>query len=143
MTQGGKPVRHPVPAERTSPFAPLKPLVAEREHDVEASLTKLARSLGSYEKAARLHIRLIDGDKTEHWEVAAGSRKSSAHRRKPKTANVHIVLRKDTWMEIAQGRLSPFDALFGGKLRIGGDVELAKRLARHLSDPSVPFVSPC
>ena len=53
------------------------------------------------------------------------------------------MLRKDTWAQIAGGRLSPYDALFSGKLRIGGDVELAKQLVQHLSDPSVPYVSPC
>ena len=49
----------------------------------------------------------------------------------------------DTWLQIAQGKLNPFDAFISGKLRVGGDVELAKRLVQHLSDPSVPYVSPC
>jgi putative sterol carrier protein len=44
---------------------------------------------------------------------------------------------------MAHGRLSPFDALLSGKLRIGGDTALAKRVAQHLSDPSVPFVGLC
>jgi hypothetical protein len=143
MTQGGKPIRETMPGVAPSPFARLKPLVREHARDVADSLAKLAKALGSYGKPARIHIRLIDGDSVEHWEVKAGSPTGSARRKQPKTADVHIVLRNDTWMEIAQGRLSPFDALFGGKLRVGGDVELAKALARHLSDPSVPFVSPC
>jgi hypothetical protein len=46
-------------------------------------------------------------------------------------------------LAIAQGQLSPFDALFTGRLRFGGDGELGKRVARELSDPSLPFVPPC
>jgi putative sterol carrier protein len=143
MTQGGKPIRSTLPP-KTSPFAPLKPLAKGRARvDVEASLSKLSQSLRSFEKPLRIHVQLIDGDRTEDWEVAAGSKKDSVRRARPKTADVRVVLRKDTWTQIAGGRLSPYDALFSGKLRIGGDVELAKQLVRHLSDPSVPYVSPC
>ena len=142
MTQGGKPIRATLPP-KTSPFAPLKPLASGRGRDVEASLSKLSQSLVSFAKPLRIHVQLIDGDECEDWEVAAGSKKGSARRAKPKTADVRVVLRKDTWMLIVGGRLSPYDALFNGKLRIGGDVEQAKQLVQHLSDPSVPYVSPC
>jgi putative sterol carrier protein len=142
MTQGGKPIRATLPP-KTSPFAPLKSLVSGRGRDVDASLSKLSQSLGSFKKPLRIHVRLIDGDKCEDWEVAAGAKKGSAKRAKPKAADVRVVLRKDTWLQIAGGRLSPYDALFKGKLRIGGDVDLAKMVVRHLSDPSVPYVSPC
>ena len=142
MTQGGKPIRVTLPP-KTSPFAPLKSLVSGRGRDVDASLSKLSQSLGSFKKPLRIHVQLIDGDQCEDWEVAAGSKKGSARRAKPKAADVRVVLRKDTWLQIAGGRLSPYDALFRGKLRIGGDVDLAKMLVRHLSDPSVPYVSPC
>jgi putative sterol carrier protein len=142
MTQGGKPIRATLPP-KTSPFAPLKSLVSGRGRDADASLSKLSQSLASLPKPVRVHVQLIDGDQCEDWEVAAGAKKGSAKRAKPKTADVRVVLRKETWLQIAGGKLSPYDALFNGKLRIGGDVELAKQLVRHLSDPSVPYVSPC
>ncbi|HKD20192.1 MAG TPA: SCP2 sterol-binding domain-containing protein [Thermoanaerobaculia bacterium] len=142
MTQGGKPIRATLPP-KTSPFAPLKALVSGRGRDVEASLSKLSQSLGSFETPLHIHVRLIDGDATEDWDVAAGSKKGAARRGKPKNPDVRVVLRKDTWIQIAGGKLSPYDALFGGKLRIGGDVDTAKEVVRHLSDPSVPYVSPC
>jgi predicted lipid carrier protein YhbT len=141
--QGGKPIRDAVPDQPPSPFAPLKPLVHGSGQDVENSLSALAKALGSYEGRARLHLQLIDGNQISHWEIEAGRRKAAVSRRKPKSADVHVVLRQETWLEIAQGRLSPFEALFGGRLRIGGDVELGKRIVKHLTDPSVPFVLPC
>jgi putative sterol carrier protein len=54
-----------------------------------------------------------------------------------------VVVRHETWRQIAQGKLSPFEAFITGRLLVGGDIELAKRLVQHLSDPSVPYVSPC
>ena len=145
MTEGGKRIRDSGlgPA---SPFARLQPLVTDTARDVGSSMTKLVEALVSYEAPARIHLRLIDdgeGEGTDHWDVEAGSAQATARQGQPKEPDVTVVLRRGTWMQIAQGQLSPFDALFNGKLRVGGDVELAKRLARHLSDPSTPFVSPC
>jgi putative sterol carrier protein len=79
----------------------------------------------------------------EHWSIEGGTGKPVAQRRAPKKPDIRLVLRRATWLAIAQGRLSPFDALFAGRMRFGGDSELGKRVARHLSDPSVPFVPPC
>jgi putative sterol carrier protein len=57
--------------------------------------------------------------------------------------NVIVVLSPETWTAIAEGRLAPYDALFQGRMRVGGDVELAKRVTQHLSDPAYPYVAPC
>jgi SCP-2 sterol transfer family len=142
--QGGK-----RPAEETAattPFAPLKPLMTAERNDVAESLQSLARALGDYGSPVRIHVHLIDDkddEKIEHWEIQSGSPRPAARRSKPKQADVLVAMRPETWMLIAQGRLAPFDALFAGKLRVGGNLEVAKRLTRHLSDPRVPFVPPC
>ena len=140
---GGKPAHEPESGIRSSPFARLQPLVPAEAHDLADSLTTLASALRTYDAPATIHLRVVDGDQTDHWEVEVGSAAGSARRRQPKSADVHLVVRRETWLEIAQGRLSPFDAVFSGRMRVGGDVEMAKRIARHLSDPCVPFVSPC
>ncbi|MDQ2824359.1 MAG: SCP2 sterol-binding domain-containing protein [Verrucomicrobiota bacterium] len=127
----------------SSPFACLQPILQDHERDVDESFQRLARALGTYESPVRIHIRLITDDTIDHWEVEGGSSSAAARRHEPKSADVFVVLRRETWVEIAQGRLAPFDALFQGKLRIGGDVALAKGITQHLSDRTVPFVPPC
>jgi hypothetical protein len=65
----------------------------------------------------------------------------AAARRQPKKADVLVVVRRETWLQIARGRL----ALRGALRRTaasGGNLEAAKRLTQHLSDPTVPFVPP-
>ena len=52
-------------------------------------------------------------------------------------------MRPETWAQIAQGQLSPYEALYSGKLRVGGDLEMAKMIVKHLTDPSAPYVAPC
>jgi hypothetical protein len=140
---GGKPVPG-APFQPPSPrFAPLRALVTVQPKDVADTFDGVAKALKDYEGPIRLHVRLVDGEKVDHWDVQSGVAKPAAKRGHPKSADVLIAVSPDIWLQIVQGRLSPFDALFAGKLRIGGDVEVAKRVARYLTAPGATFVSPC
>lgn len=140
--QGGKRAREVGPL---SPFARLKPLAGQQD-DPAKSLEKLAQALSDYGSRVRLHVRLIsgkDGESVEHWEVQGGSKNPKAQRKGPKDADVILVMRPETWAQIARGQLAPYEAFYAGKLRVGGDFEVAKAITRHLSDPASPYVAPC
>ena len=113
------------------------------EQDAGEGVRRLAAALQGLEAPARLHLRLLDGETVEHWDVEGGTLAPAAHQQAPKNADVTLILRRETWLRMALGRLSPFDALLYGGMRVGGDTALAKQIARHLSDPAVPFVSLC
>ena len=138
--QGGKKPPETAPAMH---FACLKPLAGVQQTDVTETFQSLAEALHSYGSPVRLHLRLVDGEKFDHWDVEGGAKAPAARRSAPKNADVHLVMKHETWLAIASGQLAPFEAMFAGKLRVGGNLELAKNIARHLSDPSVPFVPPC
>jgi putative sterol carrier protein len=138
--QGGKAPRDPAVA---TPFAPLRPLLAGHRQDAEEALQNLAHAVRDVDARVQLQVRLLEGDDIEHWDVKGGRAARAARRAGPKSADVIVIMRRETWLQIAQGRLAPFDALFAGRLRVGGDVEAAKRLVQQMSDPSVPFVPPC
>lgn len=140
--QSGKRAREVGPS---SPFARLKPLAGERDNSAKG-MDKLAKALSDYGSPVRLHIRLITGENgegVEHWEVQGGSKNAKAQRKEPKDADVVLVMRPETWVQIAQGQLAPYEALYTGKLRVGGDFEAAKAITRHLTDPASPYVAPC
>jgi len=122
----------------------LKPLAGERD-EPDKGLEKLAQALRDYDSPVRVHVRLIthEGEGVEHWEVQAGSTDAKAERKEPKDADVILVMRPETWMQIAQGQLAPYEALYAGRLRVGGNFEAAKAITRHLSDPASPYVAPC
>ena len=144
MTQGGK-IRARLGDRPPSPFAPLRPLLQahEQEQELGEGLRKLAVALDGLGARVRLHLQLVDGEGVEHWSIEGGTGKAVTQRRTPKQSDLRVVMRRTTWLAIAQGRLSPFDALFAGQMRFGGNSELGKRVVRHLSDPSVPFGPPC
>ena len=43
----------------------------------------------------------------------------------------------------AQGLLAPYEALYTGKLRVGGNFEVAKAITKHLTDPAANYMAPC
>ena len=140
--QGGKRGREVGPI---SPFARLKPLASDRD-DTEKSLNKLAQALTGLGKPMLLDVRLVTGnevERVEHWEVKAGSKDAKVQRKQSNKPDVILVMRPETWTQIAQGLLAPYDALLAGKLRVGGDFEMAKDITKHLTDPRATYVSPC
>jgi len=146
MTQGGKPHRTSiVEPPAPSAFAPLRPFLKSGDTDLSKSVEKLSAELADFDSPLRLDVKVLEGSNTHDWELIGGQSRSAAHRRarRSRKSDVRIVVRQDAWLEIAQGKLNPFDAFMSGRLQVGGDIGLAKRLVKHLSDPSVPYISPC
>ena len=140
--QGGKLRRDDV---GTLSFAPLRTL-ARPQDDAAKSINQLSKALSGLGKQVRLHIGLVsgaDGERVQHWDVQGGAKRGKVKKGKPKEADVVIVMRPGTWADIAQGQLAPYEALYSGRLRVGGDFEMAKAIVKHLTDPSAPYVAPC
>jgi putative sterol carrier protein len=140
--QGGKLRREVGPI---SAFARLKPLAKDRD-DPTMAIKALASALSGYRTVVNLHVRLVsgdDGESVEHWHVQGGSKTAKAQQKEPKKSDVVVVMRPETWLQIAQGRLAPYEALYSGKLRVGGDLEAAKAIVQHLTDPASPYQPPC
>ncbi len=140
--QGGKRARE---VEPSFSFARLTPLAGEGD-DPARALESLGRALSDYPSPLRLEVRLVSGgddESVEHWEVPAGSSSPRVRRKQSKDADVVVVMRPETWMQIARGLLAPYEALYTGRLKVGGDFEAAKAITRCLSDPSSPYTPPC
>ena len=140
--QGGKLRRE---QGETLSFARLRTL-ARPQDDAAKGINQLSKALNGLGKQVRLHIGLVSGPdaaRVQHWDVQGGAKSGKVTRGKPKEADVVVVMRPETWAEIAQGQLAPYEALYSGKLRVGGDFEMAKAIVKHLTDPSAPYVAPC
>jgi putative sterol carrier protein len=126
-------------------FASLRPLVTADKTDVETSLKSASQALKNYGAKMRIHVHLISGadDKVDHWTVEGGAADATVRQGKPESADVHIVMRPAILTLILTGQLAPYAALFGGKLRVGGNLEMAKGITKHLSDPAEPYYPPC
>ena len=140
--QGGKLRREQIEA---LPFSRLRAFAALAD-DAAKTVDQLSKALSGLPKPVRLRVKLvsgIDGETVEHWEVHGGAKSGTIKKGKPKDADVVVVMRPETWAQIAQGQLAPYEALYCGKLRVGGNFEMAKAIVKHLTDPSAPYVAPC
>ena len=140
--QGGKLRRDAGPPVR---FAPLKALAGQQD-DAEKSFGGLAHALSGFGKALKVHIRMVtgaEGETVQHWEIQGGTKTGKVRKGETKDADVVVVMRPETWAQIAQGQLAPYEAMYRGKLRVGGDFELAKRIVKYLTEPAAQYVSPC
>ncbi len=127
------------------PFARLRKF-ASTQDDAASSLEGLSKALSGLGTPVRMHIQLIRGtagETVEHWEVQGGSKSATAKNATPKDPDFVVVMRPETWAQIAAGELAPYEALYAGKLRIGGDFERAKAVVKHLTDPAAPYMAPC
>jgi hypothetical protein len=132
IREGAKSSRVELSDRPATAFAPLRPIVEEGVSELDATVRGLADAMSGVEPSPRIHLRLVEGDETVETLATADGE-----------PEVIVVLSRDTWLAIAQGRLAPYEALVAGRLRVGGDLGLAKRVTQHLSDPSVPYVEPC
>lgn len=150
MTEGGAKSRRTSgfdDAPTPSAFAPLRPFLKSNETDLFRGLENLSAELARLDSQVRLDVEVLEGSDTHAWVLECGLGRSLVRPRpraeKKKKPHVRVMVRHETWLQIARGKLSPFEAFITGRLLVGGDTELAKRLVQHLSDPSVPYVSPC
>lgn len=149
MTEGGAKSRRTSgfdDAPTPSAFAPLRPFMKPNETDLSRGLENLSAELARLDSQVRLDMEVLEGSDTHTWVLECGLGRSLVRpgpRAGKKKPHVRVVVRHETWLQIAQGKLSPFEAFITGRLLVSGDTELAKRLVQHLSDPSVPYVSPC
>ena len=141
MTSGGKTIRPGFGESGSSPFAPLMVLAQLDQQDPARGINAISSALDDFDTPATVHLQILDEGGARDWSIRSGP--ALPEQCAPANADVRLVMRRDTWLRIVQGSLPPFEALFQGKVAVGGDTELAKRLVEHLSDPSVPFVPPC
>jgi SCP-2 sterol transfer family len=149
MTEGGAKSRRASgidDAPTPSAFAPLRPFLKSNETDLSRGLENLSAELARLDSQVRLDVEVLEGSDTHAWVLECGRGRPLVRprpRAEKKKPNVRVVVRHEVWLQIAQGKLSPFEAFITGRLLVGGDTEIAKRIVQHLSDPSVPYVSPC
>ena len=118
----------PVLADFAEPLPQVPDLekgdAGERMNALGRALHKITRgvvriTLGPEEKARRWNIGLAPG----------GAKVAEGDAGEP---DLELITSEETWSEIIGGRLSPLDAFTGGRIRVLGDVELARLMFRAL-----------
>lgn len=117
-----------------SEYPKLKKLFPRRIDAGEVRVSDLGESVESGAKLLRrgkdvgqLELRLVGakGSRSFTVDVLAGdSRVTQGAADQP---DLQVVVSEETWVEIANGDLSPVDAYLTGRMEVAGDLDFAKR----------------
>jgi putative sterol carrier protein len=95
--------------------------------DIDDSMQAAAKLLGKGKDVGRLQVQLISKRASTYYifDVLGGdcrvTNASSDNR------DFELVVSEETWVQLANGELSPVDAYLTGRLELTGDIEFAKR----------------
>jgi putative sterol carrier protein len=114
-------------------FAPFPNLLGR---DLAGSFERMAKLLGRWKKTARLQFTLSEGGRERSWNLALTPKNCKAMEGKVNRPNLEIITDAETWLQIAGRHLSPLEAFGQGKMRVRGDLTLARLIARRLREPA-------
>ena len=124
-------VDHPV----LSDFAARWPqLGGTGKRDASGAFDEIAKRLGKSKRAALIRITLHSGDALESWSLAMKSGRCKVSRDDGGKADLELITTPETWAGITSGRLSLLEAFGAGSIRVRGDLELARVLARRVRE---------
>ncbi|MDX3538025.1 SCP2 sterol-binding domain-containing protein [Streptomyces sp. MB09-01] len=117
---------------------PWTPLVADREKDLDRSFRRLSQVVGTSPHLARIHFKIMVGDETRSWTLEVGPEGSEISAGFVHGPDLELIVGEETWWQLARGELSPLEAFGRGKMRVIGDLRVARHLvAERLKDHKV------
>jgi putative sterol carrier protein len=122
-------------AESREPdFAKLKKIAKPGQRELKPAVERLAKLLESSGEVAEVQLDIVQGRATDVWNLSLERKTATTSNKPARHPDVHIIVSRTTWQEIAEGDRSPIDAFLSGKLRVRGDTDLAKRLFKRVAD---------
>lgn len=94
---------------------------------ITESMESGAKLLKRGKDVGRLEVRLIgsQGSRSYTFDILGGNCRVAEGSSEER--NLEVVVSEETWVEMANGDLSPVDAYLAGRMEVTGDLEFAKR----------------
>ncbi|MEE8155232.1 MAG: SCP2 sterol-binding domain-containing protein [Phycisphaerales bacterium] len=116
-----------------SDFArPFPDLLGEKRTAISGSFKRIAVALGKSKRISSIQFTIFEGRKTRRWCLAltpCGCEVTEAAMERP---DLEILTDAKSWADIAGGKVAPLEAFGQGKIRLRGDVQLARMLVRSV-----------
>lgn len=119
--------------EMLADFIPALKKLSSRGDDPAGGLQKMARELERAPFNGFVQLSLRSGRSKNHWCLALTPGGCELIEGRSENPDLEILTDTETWSAIASGDLSPLAAFVSGKMRVQGDVTVARMIARRLS----------
>jgi putative sterol carrier protein len=116
-------------------IAPFPNLLNRDKVDLARSFEHMAALLATADRAALIQFTISDGQDVRCWCLTLTPDSCKASEGKYERPPLEILTTAEVWLKIASGQLSPLEAFGQGKLRVRGDITLARFIARKLRGP--------
>jgi putative sterol carrier protein len=111
---------------------PLPRLSREGSDDLGATFERLSELIGASKETTTLNFRIADDAGSHLWSVTTEPGGCSVTTELTRAPDLEVIVDAETWSQIANGSVSPLEALGRGKMRVRGDVSRARRIVRRL-----------
>ena len=111
---------------------PLPNLLYQKAGDVAVSFGRMAKKLSGTKRAGVIQFRLTKRRRTRCWSLALSPKECRVIDSEVDNPAFEVITSEDTWSAIAGGQIAPLEAFVSGKLRIRGDIEMARSIFRRL-----------
>jgi putative sterol carrier protein len=114
-----------------------------KKNDLGHTFQRMAEFLGGTEERGWVQFRIRNGEERRYWCLELGPEGAKAHSKRTTSPDFEVVTPAGTWWQIAEGSISPLEALGQGKMRIRGDVRLGRLILRRLASQEGSLVDMC
>ncbi len=111
---------------------PFPDTLKGKRSDLAASFKQIAEAFGKARRASAIQFTIQDGRSTRRWCLTTTQEGSNVSESATKNPDLEILTDAETWAEIASGEVAPLTAFGQGRVRVRGDIELARVLAKRM-----------
>ena len=115
---------------------PFPNLLRDNSVDIENSFVRIKELLGNGYKAAVAQFTLSKGNVSRSWCLILSPGSCKLSEDSYLHPDLEILTNEIVWSEIAQGKISPLEAFGQGKLRVRGNIVLARHIVKILREQS-------
>jgi putative sterol carrier protein len=121
-----------------SMYALVRGLTEGHGSDADLVMQRLATAIGGAGETGVMRLSLggdEEGSERSVWMLSLADATAERSANGSVASDVTLLTAPETFQRMAEGSYSPVQAFLDGKLRVRGDIDLAKRILRALAGP--------
>lgn len=111
---------------------PFPNLLRQNAGDVAVSFDRMAKKLSGTKRAGVIQFRLTKGRQARCWSLALSPKECRVIDSEVDAPTFEVITSEKTWAAIASGQIAPLEAFVSGKLRVRGNIEMARSIVRRM-----------